>query len=532
MRHLSKSKLIAFRQCPKRLWLEIHRPDLRDDSGSEAAFQIGNEVGEMARRLYDRDGTGAFIELAELGYEEAFRRSEELLWRAKGPVFEAGLRACGALAFADVMLPVTDEAERRDAVIAMSFQERTPAFRFGQVTPIARGASERRWRMVEVKSSTSVKDYHLDDLAIQTYVATAAGLELDSVALAHIDNAFVYPGGGDYRGLLVEVDLTEEIEDRLDGIEEWIEDARAAAALAEEPEMTMGPQCSDPFDCPFAAHCGRDRVETEYPLSSLPRLREDRRAFLVSQGYKDLREVPDEYLTETQQWVKEVTLSGETWFDVAGAAAALAPHGFPARFLDFETVMLAVPRWKGTRPYQQIPFQFSLHRLEEDGSLHHDAFLDLGGGDPSEAIARTLVEKGGESGPVFAYHAAFESMVIHQLAGRFPEWSVPLVALADRLVDLHPIAKAHFYHPSQHGSWSLKAVLPAACPDLSYESLEGVADGGMAVDAYREAIAPETRPERRAQIERELLAYCHLDTLALVRLWEVFRGEHSSSGNI
>lgn len=519
MRQLSKSKLIAFRQCPRRLWLEIHRSDLRDDSGSEMVFQIGNEVGEMARRLYDEEGTGTFVDINELGYEEAFRLSEELLWSARAPVFEAGLRIRGALAFADVMLPVDDTAERRDSAITKSF---VPGW------PWVKNTTERRWRMVEVKSSTGVKDYHLDDLAIQAYVATAAGLKLDSVALAHIDNSFVYAGDGDYRGLFAEVDLTREIEDRLYEIEEWIEDAQATAALTEEPEITMGPQCSVPFDCPFAAHCGRDQVEAEYPLTSLPRLQEGRRTFLASEGFTDLREVPDEYLTETQQRVKAVTLSGETSFDAAGAAADLAPHGFPAWFLDFETVMLALPIWKGTRPYQKIPFQYSIHRIDEEGALSHDEFLDLSGNDPSESLARDLVGKCGDLGPVYAYNAGFERGVIRDLANRFPEQAGSLLKISDRLVDLLPIARERFYHPSQHGSWGLKSVLPAICPELSYESLNGVSDGGMAMDAFREAIADGTTNERKREIERELREYCELDTLAMVRVWEVFGGRGTS----
>jgi len=184
-----------------------------------------------------------------------------------------------------------------------------------------------------------------------------------------------------------------------------------------------------------------------------------------------------------------------------------------------------VPIWKGTRPYQQIPFQFSLHRLDEDGRLEHGAFLDLSGEDPSEALAQALVAQCGTEGPVYVYNAGFERRVIRELGERFPSLATSLHAINDRLVDLLPIAKAHFYHPSQHGSWSLKAVLPAACPDLSYDSLDGVADGGMAVDAFREAIASETTEKRRLEIKRELRAYCHLDTLAMVRLWELFQGK-------
>ena len=288
----------------------------------------------------------------------------------------------------------------------------------------------------------------------------------------------------------------------------------------------MGAQCSDPFDCPFSAYCGRDRIEVEYPLSSLPNLRQERRAKIEALGITDLRAVPAEHLTATQQWVREVTLSGETWFDADGAKAAIAQYGYPTWFLDFETVSLPVPIWKGTRPYQQIPFQYSLHRLEEEGTLTHESFLDLSGEDPSADLARTLVDACGGDGPVYVYNAGFERRVIRELGQRFPELAEALHKIADRLVDLRPIAKDHFYHPSQHGSWSLKAVLPAACPDLSYDSLDGVADGCMAGEAFREAIAEETTPERRSEIEGELLAYCHLDTLAMVRLWELFRGEN------
>ena len=491
---LSKSKLIAFRQCPRRLWLEVHRRELRDDSGATAGFRVGREVGEVARRVYDPEGKGTLVEVDELGYEEAFRLTASLLERAEGPVFEAALRAKGALAFADVMLPTGSRGE--------------PG-----------------WRMLEVKSTTGVKDYHRDDLAIQAWLARRTGIPLTGAGIAHIENTFVYGGDGDYRGLFREVDFTEETRFRDVEVEAWINQALEVADAPEEPAIPMGPQCSDPFDCPFAGWCSRGEPVVECPLSWLPNFNGPRRAAVEALGITDLREVPDAYLSELQKHVRDVTISGETWFDREGAAAALAPHGFPAWFLDFETVMMPVPIWKGTRPYQQIPFQFSLHRLGEDGTRRHEAFLDLSGDDPSAALAASLVAKTGASGPVFAYNAKFERMVIHQLAARFPEWAEPLVAIAARLVDLHPIAKTHFYDPSQHGSWSLKAVLPAIAPDLSYAQLEGVADGEMAVEAYREAIAPETTVERRAKIEGQLLAYCELDTLALVRLWEGFRGK-------
>jgi hypothetical protein len=496
MRNLSKSKILAYRQCPKRLWLEIHRPELRDDSASEAVFAIGNQVGEIARGIFDPDQTGVTIDIGELDHPEALARSAILLAEGKGPIFEAGITAEGALAYADVMLP-----DRSDGTL--------------------------RWRMIEVKSSGSVKDYQRDDLAVQSYLAAHSDVALSSASIAHIDNQFVYPGDGDYRGLLKENDLTEEASSRSDEVQEWIAGAQAVVALPDEPVIETGPQCVYPYTCSFCEYCNRDKVAEpapDYPLSSLPRFHWRKHELMEELGIDDLRNVPDEYLSDTQAHIKQHTVAGTVFFDTEGAAADLAPYGFPAYFLDFETVMLTVPIWKGTRPFRQIPFQFSLHILEESGSIQHHGFLDLSGDDPSLACAESLVNLCAENGPIFAYNAGFEKMVIRELADRFPTYAAALETIIERVVDLHPIAKNRYYHPSQHGSWSLKAVLPALCPELSYGSLDGVQDGSMAVSAYQEAIAPETTNERKAQIQSQLREYCKLDTFAMVRIWEMFRG--------
>lgn len=382
MRNLSKSKILAYRQCSKRLWLEIQQPDLRDDSASAAVFAIGNQVGEIARQLFDPDRTGVTIDIGELGHPEALARSAILLAEGEGPVFEAGLTAAGALAYADVMLP-----DRSDGTL--------------------------RWKMVEVKSSGSVKSYQRDDLAVQSYLAAQAGIPLSSASIAHIDNRFLYQSDGDYRGLLHEEDLTEEASSRHDEVAAWIAGAHGIAALTEEPEVSTGPHCAIPYNCSFCDHCHRDQVWPEYPISSFPNLSGWRRAAVEAENTDDLREIPDNLLTAMQLRVKQACVSGEAYFDAEGAAADLAPHAFPAYFLDFETAMFTVPIWKGTRPFQQIPFQFSLHILDQAGSLQHHGFLDLSGGDPSLACARSLIDHCGVQGPVFAYSAGFEKTRHH-----------------------------------------------------------------------------------------------------------------------
>ncbi len=495
MRQLSKSKLMAYRQCPKRLWLEVNKPELKEESPTaEKGFAIGYEVGGIARNIYDSDGTGVLIDIDSLGFNQAFEATTELLKRSQ-PIFEAGLRAGGALAFTDVLLPEN-------------------------------GEGGRQWRMVEVKSSTSVKDYHHDDIAVQVYVARTAGVPLTSVSLAHIDSSWVYPGDGNYEGLLHEADLTAEAFSRTEEVKSWIAEAQNILTNNAEPNIETGPHCSQPFDCSFYEYCSRNKPVPEYPIDWLPRFSSAKVEELALDGITDLTQVPDAQLNEKQILVKKHTLANTVFFDAAGAAADLAPNGLPAYFLDFETIQFAVPIWKGTRPYQQIPFQFSLHVLSDADEFMHKGFLDLSGNNPSEAFANELVNVCGEEGPVYVYNAAFERSRISELADVFPLLSDKLLAINERIVDLLPIARERFYHPSQQGSWSIKKVLPAIVPALRYDSLEGVQDGGLAMEAFLEAISPETSTERRAEIEKQLVEYCKLDTYAMVLMWKVFSGKH------
>jgi hypothetical protein len=493
MRRLSKSKLIAFQQCPKRLWLEIHKPELRDDSSSQAAFNIGYQVGDIAQKVFDPKGTGINVDPNDIGWNESATQTKASLQSGDAPVFEALLQIPGALALADVMLP-----------------------------DLSSGTVQ--WQMIEVKSSTGVKDYHRDDVAIQTYIAQRNGIALSKVGVAHINNQFVYPGNEDYDGLLYVENLTEEAISRHTEVEQWIEEAQSTAALKEEPTVEVGGHCSEPFTCSFCKYCWKDLPQPEIPTSILPRVHAAKMSDWESRGITELRDAPDDEINPIQQRVKLATLSGETYFDTEGAAAALGEHAPHTYFLDFETVTFPVPIWKGSRPYQQLPFQYSLHLLHKDGTLCHTEFLDTSGDDPRKALAEQLIQDCGTDGVIFAYNAGFEKSVLSSLADTFPEYASQLNGIIGRLDDLLPIARDCYYHPAQQGSWSLKAVLPAICPQLSYSDLEEVQNGMAAVDAYKEAIASNTPPERKQELRDRMLEYCKRDTYATVEIWKFFSG--------
>jgi hypothetical protein len=494
---------MSYRQCHRKVWLDVHAPELQvysDDAN--ARFASGNQVGEIARGLFDPTGCGAKLDPYAEGWQEAFSRTQDLLQLSQ-PIFEAAFRIQGALCLGDILLP----------------------------------ADQGSWRMVEVKSSTykvdkrgnlNLKDALRDDIAFQAHVARAAGLPLAAVSLALVDSKWVYPGGGNYQGLLREVDLTDEAFARDGEVGTWIAHAQTIVAQPDEPQIATGEQCDDPYECAYKEHCGRGQVQAEYPVQWLPGRNDKLKALVQQSGLKDMRDAPDDVLTDKQRLVKQTTIANQVFFDNEGASDALAGHSWPAYFLDFEGIAFTVPIWAGTRPFQQIPFQFSVHCLSEDGALTHKEFLDLSGGDPSRACAEALVPACGKSGSVYVYNKSYEQGRISDFAARFPDLAAGLLALNNRIVDLLPVAREYYYHPAQKGSWSIKSVLPAMFPDdpaLSYDELEEVQDGGLAQQAYLEAIHADTTSDRRQQIESRLLAYCKLDTLATIMLWSKFVGK-------
>ena len=487
MRNLSKSKIVSSRQCAKKLWLEVHKKELAEDSqSSQKNFAVGNEVGEISQAIYDPLGEGTLINPFVDGFPHAFQKTQELL-KGDQPIFEAAFSMEGGLVLADIIM---------------------------------RGNANDSWRMIEIKSSTSVKDYHFDDVAIQNYVAKSAGLNLESISLGHIDNHWVYQGDGDYTGLITEVDLTDHASSMEGEVGQWFKDAQSIVSEATEPDIDIGPHCEDPFDCPFFGYCSKDLPEAEFPVTWLPRVQKKAaKQYIEDHHIIEMADMPDELLNEKQQRVKNSTLKDAVYFDYEATKELLTEYDYPLYFLDFETINLAIPKWKGTRAYQQVPFQFSLHYREYSSEdLKHREFLELSGNDPSRPFAEALIKDCDDNGPIFVY-SSFESSRIKELAVRFPDIAHGLMAINARLVDLLPVVEKYFYHPGQQGSWSIKKVLPAMVPEYNYDDLEGVKDGGMAMEAFAKAINPETPITERQSIEKQLLEYCEMDTQAMVQIF-------------
>lgn len=448
---LSKSRITAGLQCGKRLWLAIHRPDLEAYSAdAQRRFAAGHGVGDIARELYPGGvliGDGGTLSQALRETDEALAQPGDLT------LYEATFRHKGVLIRADIL-------ERRGA----------------------------RCRMIEVKSATRLKEYHLQDIAIQGWVAEGAGVSLDGLSVAVIDTGYVYPGGGDYRGLLREIPVADQARPLMAHIPGWVRGFNGLLA-GPIPAIRTGAQCRRPFECPFVEFCEGQEGKTR----CAPGQERD--------GEGACAVPPDPALGTLDP----------------AATAFLATLPYPRYYLDFETVQFAVPVWTGTSPFQQVVFQWSCHVEERPGEVRHREFLDTSGEAPVRAGAESLLEALGDRGPIFVYHD-FEKWRIMEMAAMLPDLAPALNAVAGRLIDLLRLTRDHYRHPALNGSYSLKVVLPTVDAELDHALLEEVQDGLSAQAAYHEAVDPATSDERRDALRSSLLEYCSLDTLALVRV--------------
>ncbi len=484
---LSKSRVQYGLQCQRRLWLETYRRDLIDiDQGQQMVFDDGNDLGELARRLY---GPGVLIEHAE------------------------DIRK--AIAETSVLLA---QAGKRPRLFEPAFRHKNVVVRADVLKPVAGG-----YDLIEVKGSASVKINYIDDCATQAWVIQNAGLRLKRIYLAHVDGSFVYKGDGNYRGLLHAEDVTDAVRARIPQVSTRV-NVFTKALRGDEPDIKTGAHCDKPYRCPFFAHCrSQEPPPAKFPVEILPHGRSLIKE-LIADGYADLRKVPAKRLDKPlHQRVRKASVTGKSFLDPA-ASKRLSKLGYPRYFLDFETTRFTIPIWKVTRPFQQIPFQWSCHIEQRDGSIEHLAFLDLGGELPIRKFVKTLLAAIGTKGPIFVYHQPFEETRLRELAAMLPNNAKALRALIRRMIDLLPITRKHYYHPAMMGSWSIKKVLPTIAPELSYEHLDEVADGESVQWAYREATHPDTPSDRRSEIDIALRRYCANDTLALVKLVEALAG--------
>ena len=482
---LSKSRFIAGWQCLKRLYLEVHQPELaaEPDEQSMAVFEQGHEVGRWAQRMFPG---GALIEAGREEMDKALRQTEQAVAAKQHPaIFEAAFSHANILARIDIL-------------------ERLP---------------RNQWRLIEVKSSTSLKDHYLYDVAIQRLILEGLGMKVVT-CLMHLNREYVYDGKQyELEKLFAVRDVTKETAALEQNVNDLLREEWKALARAKPPDIEPGSHCTRPHGCEFYDLCNKP-LPVDH-VANLPGISPKKLKELASRGIGSIGEIPKDFsLTERQRRAWECARTGKPWFG-KGLKEALAGLRYPLYFMDFETLAVALPRYAGMSPYDQIPFQWSLHiqRKPGDEPEHHE-FLADDTNDPRTEFVKTLCQVIGKKGNVVAYNSGFESGCLESLSEELPQYKDEIGNIQDRLWDLLPVMRAHVYDLAFRGSYSLKSVLPALVPHMTYEGME-VAEGSDAGLAWEKMIQAEAGSEERKRLEAALLAYCKQDTLAMVKLLEV-----------
>ncbi len=489
---LSKSQYIRGLQCHKSLWLYKHRPELRQepDAATQALFDMGHTVGDLACELFPG---GTEIEFNHEDFSGMAAKTKQLVEGGTEVIYEATFREQGVFAMADILVRETDG-----------------------------------WSMYEVKASTKVKNYHLNDAAVQWFALSNA-INLKRAFIVHVNKQYVRDGKLDIHQLFTIEDVTGIVESRQPSIPHALADMNSMLKLL-EPDIDIGMHCSDPFDCDFMGHCWCHVPDRS--VFNLYRFSAKRKFELYQQGVVQYQDLDFDDLNSMQTIQVKTALQNEEYINTDIINDFLGTLEYPLNFFDFETFMEAIPRYDCQRPYSQIPFQYSLHVVTEDGVIEHREFLGDEFSDPREDLVNRMLADIELSGSIVDFNMGFEKRVIKELANIFPQQHDQLLALNDRFVDLiDPFRNLGYYHPEFNGSFSLKSILPAMFPDdeeLDYKKLN-ISDGQMAMGAFAN-LPLVSDPRERARTKRALLDYCHLDTLAMVKIWlrlkEFGSGQH------
>lgn len=483
---LTKAHVLATLQCRRRPWLEVHAPQhaIAPAAGRQALFEAGRAIGRLAHALFP----GAVL--------------------VDGPSFAAACARTQAL-LADAAVPAILEAAFVHDGIAVG-------------PDVLERRGDGTWGVCEVKSGTRVRNVHLDDLAVQLYVLSGAGVSVSSIELIHVDGDYVYEGGAVvWARLFTRQDVAEEVTARLPEIGRRIQALHVDVAGAEAPAIEPSPHCKTPYPCPFWAHCTRDHPADW--ILHFGHLRAEPWAMLREAGIARLGDITDAH--EVPLMLRRASRALESGREIVTPELAAALHDFgpPADYLDFETISPAVPLYAGTRPYERIPFLWSLHRRDAAGTCSHEEFLADGRTDPRRAVAEALLASTrGDDRPILVY-SDYESDVLAELALTLPDLAADLEAVRARLRDLLPIMRAHVYHAEFRGSFSLKAVTPALVPGFGYGDLDAIHDGAQATTEFARIVTGNCAADEEARVRRALRAYCARDTEALVRLHEALR---------
>ncbi|MFI5148715.1 MAG: DUF2779 domain-containing protein [Bacteroidia bacterium] len=482
---LSKSAFIRGLQCPKSLFLYKYYPQLRDPVPPErqAVFQRGTNIGILARDLFPGGVDASPKNIRQ--YSESIAKTKALIESGTEVIYEAAFQSGRVLAALDIL-----------------------------------AKKDGKWYAYEVKSSSRITPSHILDAALQYHVIVNAGLELEDFYLAHLNTNYMRKGAIDPHSLFKIVSVGKQARSKGEMIAAQIEKQKEILNLSQVPEVAIGEHCFSPYSCDFMGHCWKG-----VPHDSVFNLGGMRKAELFSlynSGIRRIDDIKDDTSFPEEVKIQLQTLRSETpLIDTRRLKEYMSGIHYPLFFLDFETTMPAVPLYEKTHPYQHLPFQYSLHyKKDRDAELKHVEFLAETHSDPRKSFLLSLLEHTAGWGDILVYYATFERSIFNSLKKDFPEYGEEIDKRLARIRDLIiPFADRIYYHPAMKGSSSIKNVLPALVPGFSYEGLK-ITNGNVAMTVY-EQLRSESDLFAQQEKREALLAYCSMDTLAMVKIYEV-----------
>lgn len=489
--NFSKSKYCSLWQCPKMCWLKKYKPEeMKIDPSVEARFEAGNQVGELAKGLF-----GEYYDVTTLK--------------------------------ADGSLDLSAMIKKTKKAIALGVKNICEAaFSFGGLYCAVDILHKENggYAIYEVKSSTDVNYIYCVDTAYQKYVLQKCDVLVTGVYVVNIDSTYVRQGELEINKLFKITDISQLVEEEEKVVGQNLEYAEIMLADPNEPDFDIDMRCTDPYGCGFWDYCTRHiPTPSVFDLYRLPfkdKIASYKKGIvsfedLLANGValKGIKKMQVDYALNDMG----------TYIDKAKIKEFLDGLTYPLYFLDFETMQQVIPQFDNSKPYQQIPFQYSLHYIEsEGGEVKHKEFLAQSGVDPRRAIAESLCNDIPDDVCVLAYNKAFECTRIEELAELFPDLSEHLLKIRTNIKDLLvPFQNGYYYNRAMGGSFSIKSVLPAIFPDdpeLNYHNLEGVHNGSEAMDIFPKI--KDMPPEEAQKARKNLLEYCKLDTLAMVKVWQ------------
>lgn len=479
---ISKSRYLKGLQCRKLLWLAVHEPEaeeLKPDIMAEHRFATGRKVGALAR---DRFPGGVLVENTN-DFQKWLKATSDAIRDGEHVIYEAAFSNNNVFVAVDILRK-----------------------------------SGNKWDIIEVKSGLSVKETHIDDLIIQLWLLEKVGVELNKTYVMTLNRDYVHAKSEDLFKLH---DVTEQVRARVHEAEANLPDFQSALSGI-MPDIPIGKHCAAPYDCPFKNRCWPKLPE--HHISTLYRLNKDTAFDLEhDKGIVEIRHLLDEIeLNPLQRRQVDAVKSGQVFVskDLKEELKKIKP---PVAYLDFETIMPAIPLFQGDRPYQPIPAQFSCHIENDKGDVRHFEWIATGNSDPRIEMVDKLLEACEGAKTIVAYNAKFEKMCLDSIARSVPEMADRLLALKDRFFDLLPLVRNNVYDPEFKGSFSIKSVLPALVPEASYQDLE-VANGMIASIRLEQFITEEFEHDAGKTIVADLLKYCAMDSQALVLLRYALKG--------